>query len=103
MLLAFGRDPCLGFRAKSAMFTLRPRVTTAPLFPASSSLLSASRGFLPGCILLRKMSFNARWGRACGTPFDAKRFLANHPQFDWLHGLIKDRPRQPWTRFEAVK
>jgi hypothetical protein len=53
--------------------------------------------------LARKMSFNARWGRACGTPFDAKRFLANHPQFDWLHGLIKDRPRQPWTRFEAVK
>jgi hypothetical protein len=49
--------------------------------------------------MAREMSFLARWGAACGTPFDAKAFLARHPQFDWMAGILKDRPRQPWTEF----
>ncbi len=47
------------------------------------------------------MSFLARWGSPCGTPFDAKAFLDEHTQFDWMTGLIKDRPTQPWTEFRA--
>ena len=47
------------------------------------------------------MSFVARWGAACGTPFDAKKFLEQHPQYDWMNGLLKDRPSQPWTVFKA--
>ena len=27
------------------------------------------------------LSFAARWGFACGTPFDAASFLQAHPQF----------------------
>ncbi len=48
-----------------------------------------------------QMSFIARWGSACGTPFDAVSFLGRHPQFDWMSGLLKDRPTRSWTSFKA--
>ena len=31
----------------------------------------------------------------------AAAFLAAHPQFDWMTGLLKSRPAQPWTEFAA--
>ena len=62
-------------------------------------------GTLDGKVLdskmAKQMSFAARWGSSCGIPFDAKAFLEAHPQFDWMTGLIKDRPIQPWTIFKA--
>lgn len=51
--------------------------------------------------MAKEMSFLARWGSSCGTPFDAKKYLEAHPQFDWMSGLIKDRPSQPWVEFKA--
>jgi hypothetical protein len=51
--------------------------------------------------MAKQMSFIARWGSACGIPFDAKTFLEKHQQFDWMNGLLKDRPSQPWTSFKA--
>jgi Phospholipase B len=51
--------------------------------------------------LAKQMSFLARWGSACGTPFIASRYLAAHPQFDWMSGILKDRPTQPWVEFRA--
>jgi len=51
--------------------------------------------------MARRMAFAARWGAACGTPFDAEKFLAAHPQFDWMQGILKSRPAQPWTDFRA--
>jgi hypothetical protein len=51
--------------------------------------------------MAKQMSFVARWGSACGTPFDAKGYLEKHQQFDWMDGLLKDRPAQPWTLFKA--
>jgi hypothetical protein len=51
--------------------------------------------------LAKKMSFLARWGTACGRPFLANRFLAAHPQFEWLTPILKDRPSQPWALFQA--
>jgi Phospholipase B. len=51
--------------------------------------------------MAKQMSFIARWGSSCGIPFDAKAYLESHPQFDWMTGLIKDRPTQPWTVFKA--
>jgi hypothetical protein len=51
--------------------------------------------------MARRMSFAARWGSACGTPFDARRFLAAHPQFDWMQGILKSRPSRLWTEFHA--
>jgi hypothetical protein len=51
--------------------------------------------------MARKMSFTARWGSGCGTPFSAKQFLQAHPQFDWMTHILKDRPSEPWTDFRA--
>lgn len=51
--------------------------------------------------MAKQMSFAARWGSACGTPFRADKFLAAHPQFDWMTGLLQDRPSQPWAIFHA--
>ena len=53
--------------------------------------------------LAKQMAFSARWGSACGTPFDADNFLVEHSQFDWMKGLLKSRPSQPWTIFSATK
>ena len=51
--------------------------------------------------LAKRMSFAARWGAACGKAFDAPKFLAAHPQFDWMKDLLKSRPSQPWVEFRA--
>ncbi|MCX6121270.1 MAG: C45 family autoproteolytic acyltransferase/hydrolase [Ignavibacteriales bacterium] len=51
--------------------------------------------------MAKKMSFLARWGSACGRAFIAKNFLEEHPQFEWMTGLLKDRPTQPWTEFKS--
>jgi hypothetical protein len=51
--------------------------------------------------MARQMTFDARWGSACGTPFNANAFLEKHLQYDWMKGLLKDRPAQPWTTFKA--
>jgi hypothetical protein len=51
--------------------------------------------------MARQLSFAARWGSACGRPFDAPKFLAAHPQFEWMAGILKSRPSQPWTVFRA--
>jgi hypothetical protein len=51
--------------------------------------------------MAKQMSFAARWGSACGTPFDAKKFLADNPQFDWMKDILQSRPWEPWTEFTA--
>jgi len=51
--------------------------------------------------MAKQMSFSARWGSADGVPFDADKFLAEHPQFDWQTGLLKSRPSEPWVDFTA--
>ncbi|NOZ25688.1 MAG: phospholipase [Nitrospirae bacterium] len=48
------------------------------------------------------MSFQARWGHACGMPFDAKAFLRQHPQYDWLEGYMRDRPACNWQTFGGL-
>ena len=47
--------------------------------------------------MARQMSFAARWGSGCGTPFDAEAFLKARPQFDWLEGMLFSRESYPWT------
>jgi hypothetical protein len=51
--------------------------------------------------MARQMSFLARWGAACGRAFDARRYLEDHPQFDWMRDILKSRPSQPWTKFST--
>lgn len=51
--------------------------------------------------LAKAMSFEARWGAACGRAFDANSFLERHPQFDWQEPFLKSRPTRAWTTFAA--
>ncbi len=51
--------------------------------------------------LAKNMSFEARWGAACGMPFYAEKFLTAHPQFEDMKDILKDRPSQPWVTFRA--
>jgi len=51
--------------------------------------------------MAKQMSFLARWGSACGMSFNAKEFLEEHPQYEWVTGLIKNRPSQQWTEFKS--
>jgi hypothetical protein len=51
--------------------------------------------------MARQMSFAARWGSGCGTPFDAAAFLEKHPQFEWMSGILRSRGSYPWTTFRA--
>ena len=51
--------------------------------------------------MAKRLAFDARWGSACGVPFRAGKFLASHPQFEWLTDHLRDRPSQPWTTFHA--
>jgi hypothetical protein len=51
--------------------------------------------------MAKQMSVAARFGSACGRPFEAKKFLTAHPQFDWMTDLLKDRPKEPWVTFKA--
>ena len=67
-----------------------------PFFPAGTF-----DGKVVDSRMAKEMSFAARWGAACGRAFDAPQFLSAHPQFDWMKGLLKSRPAQPWTVFRA--
>jgi hypothetical protein len=51
--------------------------------------------------MAKQMSFAARWGSACGTAFDAEKFLAEHPQYEWMKDILLSRPSEPWTTFTA--
>jgi hypothetical protein len=51
--------------------------------------------------MAKSMSFAARWGSACGRAFDAHEYLTEHPQFDWMADILKNRPSQPWAQFKA--
>jgi hypothetical protein len=51
--------------------------------------------------MAKKMTFAARWGSGCGTPFDAGKFLEEHPQFDWMKEILTSRQSHPWTDFQA--
>jgi hypothetical protein len=51
--------------------------------------------------MTKRLTFDARWGSACGMSFNADKFLAAHPQFEWLAEFLKSRPSQPWTTFHA--
>lgn len=51
--------------------------------------------------MAKRMTIAVRWGSGCGTPFDAGKFLEQHPQFEWMTGYLKSRASYPWTEFRA--
>jgi hypothetical protein len=49
--------------------------------------------------LARQMSFWGAIGRQCAGDFIADKFLADHPEYEWMRGLLRDMKTQPWARF----
>lgn len=88
-----GRSLCGHFELDSQAWGAWPG---APFYPAGTF-----DGKVVDAKLARAMSFAARWGAACGRPFDAEKFLAAHPQFEWMRGVLRSRPAEPWTVFRA--
>lgn len=43
----------------------------------------------------------AAMGRPCAPDFKANDFLAKHPQYGWMKGLLRDMKSEAWTRFRA--
>ncbi len=70
-----------------------PKIPFYPAGTADAKVVDAA--------MAKQMSFAARWGSADGTVFDAPKFLAAHPQFDWMEGVLKNRPAEPWVDFTA--
>jgi hypothetical protein len=67
---------------------------TPPFFPWGSADAKVTNSRMA-----KALQFEARWGHACGTPFDATTFIKENIQYEWLDGYLKDRPSQPWTAF----
>ena len=36
-----------------------------------------------------------------GSDFLAGPFLKQHPEYDWMRGLLRDMKHEPWTRFRC--
>jgi hypothetical protein len=87
-----------GSRTICGHFEIDPETsgTAEPFQP-----LGACDGKVVDSRMAKNMSFLARWGSACGMPFDARKYLEEHPQYDWMEGILKDRPSQAWTEFKA--
>jgi len=51
--------------------------------------------------MAKEMSFAARWGAACGMAFDSDKFLAEHPQYEWMKDILRSRPSEEWAVFTA--
>jgi hypothetical protein len=86
-------------RTLCAHYELDPMTvgSDAPPYEPGGSL----DGKVVDATMAKHMSFLARWGAACGLAFDTKKFLNEHPQYEWMSGLLRDRPSEPWTEFRA--
>ena len=52
--------------------------------------------------MAKKMTFLARWGSSCGTPFYKDKFCNKNRQWEYLRPYLNDRPSQPWTYFSIT-
>ena len=86
----------LALNARGDLAAQLSNPTRIPFYPAGT--IDAK---VVDTAMARQMSFAARWGSADGVAFDAEKFLADHPQFDWMQGVLKSRPAQPWVDFTA--
>jgi hypothetical protein len=52
--------------------------------------------------LCNEMKFLARWGNACGTPFNKNEFCDKHGQWDYQRPFLEDRPEEPWVVCSSI-
>lgn len=65
-------------------------------FPGGTVQAKAIDGQMAG-----RMEFWAALGHPCGANFVASDFLKQHPEYEWMRGMLRDMPSRPWTRFSA--
>jgi len=53
--------------------------------------------------MAKNMSFDARFGNSCGTPFVVSEYCEKHRQYERFCPFLKDRPSEPWTVFSSSK
>jgi Phospholipase B len=49
--------------------------------------------------MAQALDFSARVGHLCGVPFDAAKFLTDHPEFSWQAAVLRDMVAGPWNEF----
>jgi len=67
-----------------------------PYFPGGAVQGKATDSDMAG-----KMQLVARAGHPCGADFNAKEFLAQHPEFAWQAPLLRDMKAGPWAQFKS--
>jgi len=68
----------------------------APYYPGG-----AVQGKAADSAMAKEMRLVARMGHPCGADFDAKSFLAAHPEYNWQADYLHDMKAGPWTHFAA--
>jgi hypothetical protein len=53
--------------------------------------------------MIKKMSFTAAAGHACGKNFKAAEHLSSHPEYAWQKSVQRDMDAHPWTTFSAAE
>jgi len=48
-----------------------------------------------------RMELFAAVGHPCAPDFQAEPFLAAHPEYGWMRGLLRDMKTEPWTLFSS--
>jgi hypothetical protein len=61
----------------------------------------AVQGKATDSTMAKDMQLVARMGHPCGADFNAKPFLAAHPEFAWQQPYLQDMKAGPWTFFRA--
>jgi hypothetical protein len=73
-----------------------PEWAWGPSYPGGSVQGKAADGAMAAA-----MSFYARAGHPCGADFNARDFLAAHPDYAWQAPKLRDMKAGPWTLFRA--
>ncbi|MEI6668718.1 MAG: C45 family peptidase [Acidobacteriota bacterium] len=73
-----------------------PEWQWTPYFPGGTVQAKAMDG-----AMIAGLEMWAAMGRPCTGDFKAEPFLAAHPQYAWMKGLLRDMKSEPWTRFAA--
>jgi len=58
-------------------------------------------GIVCDTTLAENMSFIGRFGNSCGMPFYKDKYCKENIQFSNICYFLKDRPSQPWTKFQV--
>ena len=71
------------------------------------SYTTGRKAFYPwGCVdgkvtdstMAKRMEFLGRQGPACGTPFNVKSYLQEHPEYKEWRSVMRDMPTYKWVK-----